>query len=108
MPSSRLLTFAVQEKHGIFSCNNRTCNMEQTSETRILNRIRGTGSGWSFSPRDFLDLGERATIDSALHRLAHKGQVRRVIRLKSQACSGGACCCANGTGQAPIAERAPR
>ena len=33
-----------------------------------------------FSPRDFLDLGERATIDSALHRLAAKGQVRRVIR----------------------------
>ena len=33
-----------------------------------------------FSPRDFLDLGERATIDSALHRLAEKGQVRRVIR----------------------------
>jgi hypothetical protein len=27
-----------------------------------------------------LDLGERATIDSALHRLAQKGEVRRVIR----------------------------
>lgn len=54
--------------------------MDQSSENRILNRIRGTGSGWSFSPRDFLDLGERATIDSALHRLTAKGQVRRVIR----------------------------
>ncbi len=54
--------------------------MNQSSENRILNRIRGTGSGWSFSPRDFLDLGERATIDSALHRLTAKGQVRRVIR----------------------------
>jgi Family of unknown function (DUF6088) len=54
--------------------------MNQSSETKILNRVRGTGGGWSFSPRDFLDLGERATIDSALHRLAAKGQVRRVIR----------------------------
>ena len=54
--------------------------MTQSSENRLLNRIRGTGSGWSFSLRDFLDLGERATIDSALHRLAQKGEVRRVIR----------------------------
>lgn len=54
--------------------------MAQTSENKIINRIRGTGSGWAFSPRDFLDLGERATIDSALHRLAQKGHVRRVIR----------------------------
>ena len=54
--------------------------MAQSSENRILNRIRGSGTGWVFSPRDFLDLGERATIDSALHRLAEKGQVRRVIR----------------------------
>jgi hypothetical protein len=54
--------------------------MDQSSKNRILNRIRGTGSGWSFSPRDFLDLGERATIDSALHRLTAKGRVRRVIR----------------------------
>jgi hypothetical protein len=54
--------------------------MDQSSENRILNRIRGAGSGWAFSPRDFLDLGERATIDSALHRLTAKGQVRRVIR----------------------------
>jgi hypothetical protein len=54
--------------------------MDQSSENRILNRIRGAGSGWVFSPRDFLDLGERATIDSALHRLTAKGQVRRVIR----------------------------
>jgi hypothetical protein len=55
-------------------------NVNQSSENKILNRILGTGGGWAFSPRDFLDLGERATIDSALHRLAAKGQVRRVIR----------------------------
>jgi hypothetical protein len=70
----------LQEKNDIFSCKIRREYMDQSSENKILNRIRGTGSGWSFSPRDFLDLGERATIDSALHRLTAKGQVRRVIR----------------------------
>jgi hypothetical protein len=43
-------------------------------------RIRGTGGGWAFSPRDFLDLGGRSTVDSALHRLAQRGEIRRVIR----------------------------
>jgi len=31
-------------------------------------------------PRDFLDIGERSTVDSALHRLTSRGEVRRVIR----------------------------
>ena len=54
--------------------------MAQSNENKIINRIRGTGRGWSFSPRDFLDFGERPTIDSALHRLAQRGDVRRIIR----------------------------
>jgi hypothetical protein len=33
-----------------------------------------------FSPRDFVDIGGRSTIDSTLHRLEHKGTIRRVIR----------------------------
>lgn len=43
-------------------------------------RIRGNGSGWAFSPKDFLDLGGRPTVDSALHRLTQRGEVRRVVR----------------------------
>ena len=54
--------------------------MAQSTENRVISRIRGTVRGWAFSPRDFLDLGERTTIDSALHRLVQQGQVRRVIR----------------------------
>ncbi len=54
--------------------------MDQTIENKIAYRVRGTGGGWAFSPKDFADLGGRPTIDSALHRLAQKGQVRRVIR----------------------------
>ncbi len=54
--------------------------MSQTFEDKALYRIRGTGGGWAFSPRDFLDLGGRPTVDSGLHRLEKRGEIRRVIR----------------------------
>ena len=54
--------------------------MRQTIENKMSYRIRGNGSGWAFSPKDFLDLGGRPTVDSALHRLAQRGEVRRVVR----------------------------
>ena len=54
--------------------------MRQTIENKVAYRVRGKGGGWAFSPRDFLDLGGRPTVDSALHRLAQRGDVRRVIR----------------------------
>jgi hypothetical protein len=54
--------------------------MTQTIENNMAYRIRGAGSGWAFSPRDFLDLGGRPTVDSALHRLEKRGEIRRVIR----------------------------
>ena len=38
------------------------------------------GGGWVFSPRDFLDLGGRPTVDSALHRMEKRSEIRRVIR----------------------------
>jgi hypothetical protein len=54
--------------------------MSQTIETKLSYRIRGNGGGWAFSPKDFLDLGGRPTVDSALHRLTQRGEVRRVVR----------------------------
>src|SRR5260370_20103142 len=54
--------------------------MSQTFEDKALYRIRGTGVGWAFTSRDFLDLGGRSTVDSALHRLEKRGEIRRVIR----------------------------
>jgi hypothetical protein len=54
--------------------------MSQTFEDKALYRIRGTGGGWAFSPIDFLDLGGRSTVDSGLHRLEKRGEIRRVIR----------------------------
>jgi hypothetical protein len=70
----------LQDKCAIFSCKLDGGRMAQSTENKVISRIRGTGRGWAFSPHDFLDLGERSTIDSALHRLAQQGQVRRIIR----------------------------
>jgi len=47
---------------------------------KILNRIYGKGRGWCFTPKIFLDLGHRPTIDSALSRLTEKGTIRRLAR----------------------------
>lgn len=54
--------------------------MQQSIESRILNRIYGKGRGWTFSPADFADLGTRSTIDSTLLRRSREGVIRRVIR----------------------------
>ncbi|MHC4290150.1 MAG: DUF6088 family protein [Planctomycetota bacterium] len=52
----------------------------QSIEDKILSRIYGKGRGWAFSQKEFLDIGSRASIDIALHRLVDKGTIRRVIR----------------------------
>jgi hypothetical protein len=54
--------------------------MSQTFEDKALYRIRETEGGWAFSPRDFLDLGGRPTVDSGLHQLEKRGEIRRAIR----------------------------
>lgn len=47
---------------------------------RIMNRVRGKGRGWVFTPKDFVDFGMRGSIDVALSRLAHAGDIRRIGR----------------------------
>jgi len=54
--------------------------MKKTIENMIATRVHGKGRGWAFSPKDFSDLGTRASIDVALHRLLAKETIRRVIR----------------------------
>ena len=49
-------------------------------ENKAASRIRGKGRGWAFSQHELIDLGSRSAIDLALHRLEHKGLIRRVIR----------------------------
>jgi hypothetical protein len=52
----------------------------QSIDSKVLNRIRGTGRGSVFTPGTFLDLGSRDAIDKALSRLAQKGIIRRLGR----------------------------
>jgi hypothetical protein len=45
---------------------------------RIMKRVRGKGRGWVFTPKDFVDFGMRGSVDMALSRLAHAGDIRRI------------------------------
>jgi hypothetical protein len=52
----------------------------QSIDYRILAAINGRGLGSVFVPADFLDIGSREAVDTALHRLARKGTIRRLAR----------------------------
>ncbi len=52
----------------------------QSIDSKILNRVYGSGRGSVFTPGDFLDIGNRTAVDKALSRLALKGTVRRLAR----------------------------
>ena len=48
---------------------------------KILRRVRSKGRGkWVCTPKDFLDLGSRSSVDKALSRLVKNGDLRRVGR----------------------------
>ena len=48
---------------------------------KIMRRVRSRGrGGWVCTPKDFVDLGTRESVDQALSRLAAKGTLRRVGR----------------------------
>jgi len=48
--------------------------------SKITGRVRAKKRGWVFTPKDFLDLGTRATVDQTLSRLARQGMIRRLDR----------------------------
>lgn len=52
----------------------------QTTEEKILARVRGTGRGSVFTPKDFLDLANYEAIKKSLLRLANAGTLRRPLR----------------------------
>ena len=47
---------------------------------RVMKRVRASGRGSVFTPRDFLDMAARATVDQALSRLTKAGHLRRLAR----------------------------
>ena len=52
----------------------------QSVSDKVLRRIYRKGRGFSFSGKDFLNLGTRPAVDKALSTLAKGGQIRRVLR----------------------------
>ena len=49
-------------------------------DSQILQRVKAGGSGWVFTPRDFLDLGSRDAVDKTLSRHAQSGTIRKLAR----------------------------
>lgn len=47
---------------------------------KIMNRIRRHGRGWTFTPKDFLDIAPRNNVGVALHSLVQGGKIRRYAR----------------------------
>jgi hypothetical protein len=45
-----------------------------------MKRARASGRGSVFTPRDFLDVADRAAVDQALSRLVKGGKLRRLVR----------------------------
>lgn len=52
----------------------------QSIQDKILARIKSKGTGWSFSKKDFSDLGSDGSIRLALMRIEGAGNIRRVCR----------------------------
>lgn len=53
---------------------------EMSVQARIHNRIKRKGRGTVFTPKDFLDLGNRPAIDQSLSRMVKDGTIRRLDR----------------------------
>ena len=51
-----------------------------TVKRRILTRMKDGDPGKAYSPKDFLDLGSRGSVDVALSQLVDAGSIRRIIR----------------------------
>lgn len=52
----------------------------QSIDKSLLDRVHGHGRGWVFTPREFLDLGARPAIASALKRHTDSGHLRQLAR----------------------------
>ena len=69
---SDIRIYLSDKNHGIMTY--------QSVVDKILARIRRFGRGHVCTPRDFVDLASRASVDQALSRLVRAGQLRRIGR----------------------------
>ncbi len=54
--------------------------MKTNISQKILSRIQGTGRGFVFTPKDFLDLATHETARQTLARFTKTGTIRRLMR----------------------------
>lgn len=52
----------------------------QSIDSKVLSRITAKGPGWVFTPSNFIDLGSRDAIASALKRHKKEGTIRQLAR----------------------------
>ncbi len=52
----------------------------QSIADKIMINVKHKGRGYIFTPKDFLDIGSRQSIDTSLSRLHNKGLIRRLAR----------------------------
>ncbi len=68
----------MKEKYTIISYI--VAHLRDSTDARLLASIQRQGRGAVFCPARFLHLGSRSAIDTALHRLARRGAIRRLAR----------------------------
>ncbi|MCB1048697.1 MAG: hypothetical protein KDC10_15995, partial [Calditrichaeota bacterium] len=66
--------------HWYFFLQFQGMNPVESIENQILEQIEQNGTAWAFTPKDFSRMASRQAVDLALHRLARKGTIRRVMR----------------------------
>jgi len=76
----QVLGFHLKRICVLFLLQNYVAKHSQSSEKAILDRIRGHGRGWVFTPRHFLDLAGRPAVTSALRRQIDAGTIRQLGR----------------------------
>jgi hypothetical protein len=67
----------LSEKYNIISYIMSRPKSQNSTDAKILKRIRRKASGSILTPLDFLDIGSRAAVDQALLRLVRRGLLRR-------------------------------
>ncbi len=72
--------WTIAKKRRIFLGMKKRRKRSQSVEGAIFARILGTGRGYVFTPSEFLDLGGRWAVYSALARAARDGRIRKLTR----------------------------
>jgi hypothetical protein len=76
------LSFSFDLSHVLYIISDtwEASHMANDISSKILARIYGKGRGYVFTPKDFLDLANHATVRQSLTRFVDAGITRRLLR----------------------------